>query len=97
MLQNIIHFPDQSTHAYLIPTIDEIVCFCNYEAIINQNITKNDSEIIFFFWKSQNILKIKDNRNSYNRYTFSIIAFFIEYNAIKSVVYQIPVGGPGFG
>lgn len=32
-----IHFPDQSTHAYLIPTIDETLCFCNYKAKSKHN------------------------------------------------------------
>lgn len=38
---------------------------------------------------------LKDNRNNYNRCKYSTVLFL--YNTIKSVIYQIPVGGPGFG
>lgn len=39
MLQNIIYFSDQPTHAYLISIIDEILCFCISKAKAKQTKT----------------------------------------------------------
>lgn len=58
MLQNIILFPDQPTHAYLIPTMGEIVCFCNYKAKAKQKTTV-ESSFSFLNHKIYLSLKIK--------------------------------------
>lgn len=60
MLQNLIQFPDQSTHVYLILTLDEILCVCNYKAKAKCN--KKLLWNYFFLLEFKNILKIKDNR-----------------------------------
>lgn len=74
MLRNIIRFLDQPTHACLIPMIDKI---CAFEIIKQKQSKKTTMESSFSFEKPQNILEFKDNGNSFNRYAFFTIVFYI--------------------
>lgn len=56
LLELTVYFPKVTMLQNLIPITDEILCF----AIIKQkqNITESYCGIIFFIWKSQNILEL---------------------------------------
>lgn len=90
MLQNIIYFSDQPTHAYLISIIDEILCFCISKAKAKQTKTTVKS---FSFGNHKIHLSLKKTETI----IIDIFHNCFLYCTIKSVIYEIPVGGPEFG